>query len=145
MSSSIKTRTLLSRAGLTAGLVVLAVAVLGGVAVEAQGGPGSGEDSARSREFPDAWYYLDRRTGKPYARPASLEGRLAPALSLRDWIGDPVELVAQDQDDGAGEPAKCRRSLHGDLLPEHVTPTSSAACDSRAAREVGRAARPTTA
>jgi thiol-disulfide isomerase/thioredoxin len=74
-------RLLLAIAVLASGLVCLGMAP-----TQAKPGLGSGE-------FPVEWYFLDRRTGKRYDKPASPEGKPAPKLKLDKWIGKPQTLA----------------------------------------------------
>jgi thiol-disulfide isomerase/thioredoxin len=55
------------------------------------GDPPAGEGRG-FEPFPEDWFFPDRRTGRRYAQPKTLEGKPAPRLKVKDWIGDPPDL-----------------------------------------------------
>jgi len=59
------------------------------------GDPPAGEGE-RFEPFPEDWFFPDRRTGRRYAQPKTLEGKPAPRLKVKDWIGDPPDLKNLD-------------------------------------------------
>ncbi len=54
--------------------------------------PAAAQTRAPDGEFPASWFYADRKTGGRRAGPMKIEGKPAPKLVLKEWIGKETSL-----------------------------------------------------
>lgn len=83
-------------------LVGTALLVLGGAMSLGMSGPAAPAATAigsaacalagPGKEFPDSWFYLDRKTGMRYPQPLAIEGKKMPTLDVTKWLGEPADL-----------------------------------------------------